>query len=134
MTILLAMLLALSFATALHETLATGTEQQRIAEEERDCWLAQPDKNPHTAAHCGIWAIKAAPPLRLLDPGVEPFVGAALELEAHRRHETVFRPRQDANPIQRAGTGLLQLLAPLRGAACRRGDSGRRVRATAQPP
>lgn len=115
--ILLAMLLALSFATALHETLTTSAEQQRIAKEERARWLAQPDKNPHTAAHYGIWAIKAASPLRLLDPGVEPFVGAALKLEAHRRHETVFRPRQDGDPIQRAGTGhvagLLQLLAPL---------------------
>mgnify|MGYP006144507205 CR=1 FL=1 len=55
-------------------------------------------------------------PLAVLAPGIEPFVGLAVWLEAHKRNEMIFRPSQDAHPIMRGATSvgqLLELLGPL---------------------
>lgn len=80
-------------------------------------WLKQGDKNPHSAAHYGVYAFKPKMPLSLVDRGVDPYVGVASWLEAHKQNEFKFKPAQDATAIQRLGemTGatVLQLLLPL---------------------
>jgi ABC-2 type transport system permease protein len=85
--------------------------------ETRDQWLRQPSKNPHSAAHYGIYAFKPKMLPAMLDRGVDPFVGQSVWLEAHKQNEFRFRPAQDATAVQRFGeltaATVLQLLIPL---------------------
>ncbi|HYZ85863.1 MAG TPA: DUF3526 domain-containing protein [Bryobacteraceae bacterium] len=86
-------------------------------QETRAQWLKQGEKNPHSAAHYGVYAFKPKMPLSLVDPGIDPYVGVAAWLEAHKQNEFKFKPAQDATALQRLGelTGatVLQLLMPL---------------------
>lgn len=85
--------------------------------ETRDQWLRQPAKNPHSAAHYGIYAFKPKLLPAMLDRGVDPFVGQSVWLEAHKQNEFKFKPAQDATAVQRFGeltaATVLQLLIPL---------------------
>ncbi|MCC7000954.1 MAG: DUF3526 domain-containing protein [Gemmatimonadaceae bacterium] len=80
-------------------------------------WFGQPAKNPHSAAHYGLWAFKPQLPLSFIDRGVDPYVGTASWLEAHRQNEFRFRPAMDATAAQRFGdwtaAAVLQHLVPL---------------------
>lgn len=80
-------------------------------------WFNQPPKNPHSAAHYGLWAFKPQMPLAFVDRGVDPYTGTASWLEAHRMNEFRFRPAMDATAAQRFGewtaAGVLQQLIPL---------------------
>jgi ABC-2 type transport system permease protein len=105
--------------------LAVGWQRQQAIESERvvaqaldyDDWLNQSAKHPHDATHQGMHVFKPAPPLSIVDPGIEPFVGSALWLQAHRQSEMKFRPAQDATGLQRFGNlsvaWVLQVLGPL---------------------
>ena len=83
----------------------------------REQWLGQGKKNPHSAAHYGIYAFKPKVPLTMVDRGTDPYTGVAVWLEAHKQNEFKYRPAQDATAVQRFGelTGatVLQLLVPL---------------------
>ena len=83
----------------------------------RDHWDSQGDKNPHSAAHYGIYAFKPRLPLAFIDQGVDPWTGTSVWLEAHRQNDFLMRPAQDAIGAQRFGTltaaGVLQHLVPL---------------------
>jgi len=78
-------------------------------------WLNQPAKNPHSAAHYGMYAFKPKSRLSMVDSGVDPYVGVAAWLEAHKQNEFAYRPAQDATSAQRFGDltaaeGMLVLL------------------------
>lgn len=83
----------------------------------RAMWVNQPAKNPHSAAHYGVWAFKPKTALSLVDQGVDPYVGVAAWLEAHKQNEFRYRPAMDATAAQRFGewtaASVLQLLIPL---------------------
>ncbi len=83
----------------------------------RDHWESQGDKNPHSAAHYGIYAFKPRLPLSFLDQGVDPYAGTSVWLEAHRQNEFLMRPAQDRTAGQRLGAltaaSVLQHLVPL---------------------
>jgi ABC-2 type transport system permease protein len=114
-------LMGLLLATAL----AVGWQQQRSIEGERqaaqrldyDDWLKQDRRHPHDAAHQGLHAFKPTPAAALVDPGITPYVGSTLWLQAHRQSELRFRPAQDATGLQRFGSlsvaWVLQVLGPL---------------------
>ncbi len=92
-------------------------QHTRAREATRAQWLEQGRKNPHAAAHYGVYAFKPKTTLSLVDTGVEPYVGVAAWLEAHRQNEFKYRPAQDRTSVQRFGEltaaqGLL-LLMPL---------------------
>ena len=105
--------------------LAVGWQRQRELAAERAAaeaadytdWLAQPERHPHTAAHQGMHVFKPDPPLSLVDPGITPFAGSTVWLQAHRPNELKFRPAQDATGLQRFGelspAWVLQVLGPL---------------------
>lgn len=105
--------------------LAVGWQQQRSIEAERavaqqrdyDDWLKQDQRHPHDAAHQGLHAFKPTPPAALIDPGITPYVGSTIWLQAHRQSELRFRPAQDATGLQRFGSlsvaWVLQVLGPL---------------------
>lgn len=83
----------------------------------REQWLTQPPKNPHSAAHYGVYAFKPKSPLAIVDTGLDPYVGVTVWLEAHKQNELKYRPAQDRTAVQRFGemTGaeVLQVLLPL---------------------
>jgi ABC-2 type transport system permease protein len=87
---------------------------QSVAREE---WQSQPAHNPHTAAHYGVYAVKPAPPLSLADPGIDPYAGTAVYLEAHYQDPARYRPIEDAPAVARMGeltaAAVLQFLVPL---------------------
>jgi ABC-2 type transport system permease protein len=91
-----------------HDSAARATRAQ---------WLKQGQKNPHSAAHYGIYAFKPKTQLSLVDTGVDPYLGVAAWLEAHKQNEFKYRPAQDRTALQRFGEitagEVLQLHAPL---------------------
>ncbi|MCW5620160.1 MAG: ABC transporter permease subunit [Burkholderiales bacterium] len=115
-----ALILAL-LATAL----AVGWQRQTEARAERvaaakldyDDWLQQPERHPHDAAHQGMHVFKPEPALSIVEPGLIPYTGSTLWLQAHRQSEVKFRPANDATGLQRFGTlsaaWILQMLVPL---------------------
>ena len=106
-------------------SLGTGWVQARNAQKElaaaqataRDHWESQGEKNPHSAAHYGVYAFKPRLALSFVDEGVDPYTGTSVFLEAHRQNEFLLRPAQDATPAQRIGAltaaQVLQHLVPL---------------------
>jgi ABC-2 type transport system permease protein len=80
-------------------------------------WLNQTKKNPHSAAHYGVYAFKPKSPLAIVDTGIDPYMGVAVWLEAHKQNEFKYRPAADRTAVQRFGemTGAetLQVLVPL---------------------
>jgi ABC-2 type transport system permease protein len=92
-------------------------EREVAAEATRAHWLGQEAKNPHSAAHFGLFAFKPRLPLSFVDQGVDPFAGTTVYLEPHRQNELILRPAQDASAAQRLGAltaaGVLQRLLPL---------------------
>src|SRR5467141_2460295 len=92
--------------------------QQRMAQAaEQSRWYAQEPKNPHSAAHYGLYAFKPRLAPAFLDPGVEPYTGVAVWLEAHKQNEMLYRPGEDATLAQRFGeltvALILQVVLPL---------------------
>ena len=82
-----------------------------------DDWLKQDHRHPHDAAHQGMHVFKPEPLLAVIDPGITPYAGSTIWLQAHRQSELRFRPAQDATGLQRFGTlsaaWVLQVLVPL---------------------
>jgi ABC-2 type transport system permease protein len=111
----LAMLAALGFGAA--ENARLTRERAAAAEADRLLWTGQGAKNPHAAAHFGQYAFKPASPLALADPGVDPYVGSAVWLEAHKQNEAQFRAARDGGVAARLGglslAFILQTVAPL---------------------
>ena len=106
-------------------SLGHGWVQARQAQEElaaaqttaREHWESQGKKNPHSAAHYGIYAFKPRLALSFVDGGVDPYTGTSVWLEAHRQNDFLLRPAQDATAAQRIGAltaaQVLQHLVPL---------------------
>ncbi len=92
-------------------------EQQAAQTADYADWLKQPRRHPHDAAHQGMHAFKPDPALAILDPGINPYIGSTIWLQAHRQSEVMFRPAQDATGLQRFGDlsvgWVLQVLGPL---------------------
>jgi ABC-2 type transport system permease protein len=84
---------------------------------ERDFALDRGEMNPHAAAHYGAFFFKPVEPLSAIDPGLDPYVGVAVFLEAHQQHNASYRPVADATPARRLGelslAAALQVLLPL---------------------
>ena len=70
---------------------------------ERDTWLDKGDMNPHAAAHYGAFVFKPVQPLSAIDPGLDPFLGVFVFLEAHKQQLARHRPIEDASPTRRLG-------------------------------
>ncbi|MBX3276726.1 MAG: DUF3526 domain-containing protein [Acidobacteria bacterium] len=92
-------------------------QHEAARRETREQWLHQGAKNPHSAAHYGIYAFKPKMLPALLDRGVEPYTGVAVWLEAHKQNEFKYRPAADAAAVARFGeltaSTVMQLLMPL---------------------
>jgi ABC-2 type transport system permease protein len=113
--LLLLAAVALASAAARFETLASerAVAQSLIAAQ----WNEQGEKNPHSAAHYGVYAFRPVLPLAFFDPGVLPYAGVSIWLEAHKQNFAAGRPADDMTPLARFGelslAFILQALVPL---------------------
>jgi ABC-2 type transport system permease protein len=115
---IVAVLLLASLAAGWKQYANLKTQHETAQKAERQNWLGQTPKNPHQGAHYGVYAFKPKSQLSVVDTGVDPYVGVAVYLEAHKQNEFKFRPAQDAaTSIQRFGeltaAVVLQILIPL---------------------
>lgn len=112
--------LALALCAALLATLelrATLDARSQARQGEQRRWLNQGKKNPHSAAHYGVYVFKPLSALAALDPGVEHYVGSSVWLEAHKQNEFVYRPANDEPGLARQfalnPAFVMQVLAPM---------------------
>ena len=94
---------AISFAAGWKHFVDVERQHTEAQQATRAQWLNQPAKNPHSAAHYGMYAFKPKSRLSMVDTGVDPYVGVAAWLEAHKQNEFRYRPAQDRTAIQRFG-------------------------------
>lgn len=100
---------------------ATQAKQQvgvrRAQTQDRQTFERQGAKPSHSAAHFGRMAYKPPAPLAIFDPGVSPYLGQVIWLEAHRQDPAMFRPAEDAPELSRladlSAAGVLTSLLPL---------------------
>lgn len=113
----LAIVVVLSCVSIAVENVRVEATKEDVAAAERQRWLGQGEKDPHSAAHYSIFAFKRAPALSALDPGGNPFLGQTVYLEAHHQNDMLYRPQQNASPLQRIGfaspAALIAGVAPL---------------------
>ena len=115
---LLLILLIAAVAGGVHNQSEIARQHADAQQAERDVWLDKGDMNPHAAAHYGAFVFKPVQPLSAIDPGLDPFVGVFVFLEAHKQQLARHRPIEDATPTRRLGQltpasaalGLLPLL------------------------
>lgn len=110
-------LLATALAIGYQHRQQAQAEQRAAQSADYADWLKQGRRHPHDAAHQGMHAFKPEPPLALVDPGINPYIGSTIWMQAHRQGEVTFRPAQDATGLQRFGDlsagWILQVLGPL---------------------
>lgn len=86
------------------------------ANTDRQVWEGQGARNPHSVAHFGQYAFKPAGALSAFDPGLTPWLGTALWMEAHYQNTAAFRPAEDQTPAIVASLSaafVMQYVAPL---------------------
>lgn len=114
---LVALLLLTALAVGASHQRGARAEQAAAQSSDYQDWLAQGARHPHDAAHQGMHAFKPDAALALVDPGINPYIGSTVWLQAHRQSEVKFRPAQDATGLQRFGDlsvgWILQVLGPL---------------------
>ena len=95
----------------------TKREIDAARADSRETWENQGERNPHSAAHFGVYAFRPKTPLSLIDSGLDNFSGSSIWVEAHYQNPARNRPIEDATALQRFGeltaAGVLQLLLPL---------------------
>jgi ABC-2 type transport system permease protein len=110
-------LLLVSLGIGWQQYVSINRQHEQAKAETREQWLTQGKKNPHSAAHYGVYAFKPKSPLSLVDRGADNYTGVAVWLEAHKQNEFKYKPARDANTLARFGdltaSSVLQLLLPL---------------------
>ncbi len=99
----LTLLLLLATALSLKQWTTAHAEQQRAQQRDREQWLNQGSRNPHSAAHFGVYAFKPRLPLSFIDPGLDPYTGSVIWVEAHYQNPARFRAVEDTTALQRFG-------------------------------
>jgi ABC-2 type transport system permease protein len=83
------------FLASTYELHQLRKEKQSVGSTAKAQWNMQSVKNPHSAAHYGIYVFKPDSPIAALDPGLRPYIGQALWLEPHKRNLLRFSPASD---------------------------------------
>jgi len=112
-----AVMLLVAMATAAQRYVDISVERDSAQEVVNEQWRAQGEKNPHAAAHYGVYAFKPVTPLSFFDTGITSYTGVSVWLEAHNQNDAEGEPARDATAIARFGeltaAFTLQMLLPL---------------------
>jgi ABC-2 type transport system permease protein len=111
------LLLMASIVTGWTEFRHFRAEQDQSQKDTRRLWENQGAKNPHGAAHFGMYAFKPKMPLSFIDKGIDGYMGVTIWMEAHKQNPFLFPPAEDYTGIARSfettAGSILQLLLPL---------------------
>ena len=111
------LLLAVSVLTGIQREQVFSKERSSAELTDREVWLEQGERNPHSAAHFSRYAFRPLQAIALLDPGVSDFAGLAVWMEAHYQDPADFRRAEDASELSRyvqlSPAFLLLTAAPL---------------------
>ena len=114
---LLGALVLLALLTAWTTHVEHEQQVRQAQAEDSAAFERQGNKPSHSAAHFGRMAYKPPAPLAVFDPGVSPYLGQVIWLEAHRQDPAMFRPAEDAPELGRLAdlsvAGVLTSLLPL---------------------
>jgi ABC-2 type transport system permease protein len=114
---ILSILTLISLVTGIRTFLDVDRLHSEAQAQARWHWDHQGEKNPHAAAHYGMYLFEPKSFLSFFDPGVESFTGVSVFLEAHRQNDFQNRQARDGTSIQRFGqmtaAMVLQTLVPL---------------------
>ncbi|WP_337186341.1 DUF3526 domain-containing protein [Phenylobacterium sp.] len=93
-------------------------EREHFIAEARQQWLDQGERHPHRAAHFGAYVAMPELSLAMFEPGLRPFAGQTLWLEAHDRPAFANIPSEDDLTLQTglgvaSGSAILQMLGGL---------------------
>jgi ABC-2 type transport system permease protein len=117
MAAMVALLALAAVAVALAQVRAHEADRAATVARDRQTWETQGQRNPHSVAHFATWALRPLTPLAVLDPGVTPYAGSAIWMEAHNRNPARARPIEDAASTFDLGkfsaAWVLQMLVPL---------------------
>ena len=105
--IMLLLMLLVAFASAAARYTSVSQERDAAQALINEQWDTQGEKNPHAAAHYGLYAIRSVTPLSFFDTGVTSYSGVSIWLEAHRRNRPAGMPAAD----NAAATGVAELTA-----------------------
>lgn len=115
--LILAVMLVAALASAGQRFADISAERESAQEVVNAQFAAQGEKNPHAAAHYGLYAFKPVTPLSFFDTGVGSYTGVSIWLEAHNQNDAEGEPARDATAIARFGeltaAFTLQMLLPL---------------------
>lgn len=110
-------LAAAAIATSLYQHARYEAERTHAAEAEWAIWLGQGEVNPHSAAHFGQYVFKPRAAMAVFDPGLTPWLGEAVWIEAHYQNPPEARPAETELLLQRFGdlspAWVLQTMLPL---------------------
>ncbi|MEQ8736735.1 MAG: DUF3526 domain-containing protein [Rhodospirillaceae bacterium] len=114
---ILAIMLITALGTASQRFVDISVERDSAQEVVNAQFAAQGEKNPHAAAHYGLYAFKPVTPLSFFDTGIGSYTGVSVWLEAHNQNDAEGEPARDATAIARFGeltaAFTLQMLLPL---------------------
>lgn len=115
--IILSLLLLTTAFTSYRYSQQLKSDHEAGMKADRETWENQGPKNPHGAAHYGVYLFKPVYPLSLFEPGVDRFMGSTLYLEAHIRNNEQYAAIGDESDLGRLGflspAFILQYLLPL---------------------
>lgn len=96
---------------------AQARDKQESSQTDRRQWLNQERKHPHRAAHFGFYFQRPAMPMSAIEPGIEPYFGTTVWLEAHKQNNFKYRPIEFSGSARRFGdpspAWLMMCLGPL---------------------
>lgn len=114
---ILAIMLVAALSTAAQRFADISAERASAQEVVNAQFAGQGEKNPHAAAHYGLYAFKPVTPLSFFDTGISSYTGVSIWLEAHKKNDAEGEPARDATAIARFGeltaAFTLQMLLPL---------------------
>lgn len=94
-----------------------STDRAEAVTKDAEIWQSQGAVNPHSAAHFGMFAFRPRASLTAFDPGLAPWMGEAVWVEAHYQNPAQGRPAEGTPLLQRFGdlsaAWMLQTLLPL---------------------
>lgn len=100
--LILASILAIWIGLETHSQ-AHDAQQAALAKDAQN-WNNQGARNPHSAAHFSRYVARPDGPLASLDPGLTPFFGTAVWMEAHVQRPVEYRPAEDQFAIAPLGS------------------------------